>query len=69
MIYQYWRLPLALIDVCIRLKDKTRTFFAAEPQKCKYCKDGSLYVFDRHIMMDYVYLGECPQCKGTGLVH
>ena len=66
-------------DVCIRLKDKLRTFFAAKPKKCRYCKDGRQYIFDskltmdvvlRHpLSMDVVDIGECGHCKGTGLVH
>ncbi len=57
------------IDACIRLKDKIRTFFAAEPQKCKYCNDGRRYIFDRHLTLEVVDIGECSHCKGTGLVH
>lgn len=59
---------MASTDVYIRLKDKLRTFFSAKPKKCRYCKDGNLYVYDRHLTHENVYIGECGNCKGTGLV-
>ncbi len=53
----------------ISLREKVRTFFAAEPQKCKFCTNGREYVFDHKLTMDVVDMGECPHCKGTGMVH
>ncbi len=54
------------IDACIRLKDKVRTFFSANPLRCKHCHRGRMYIFDAKLMMDVVDVGECPHCKGTG---
>ncbi len=32
----------------------------------KFCHDGDIKIYDRHIMMDSIYVSKCPWCEKYG---